>query len=75
MFWLILRSRQIMSALTDLQAAVAKLQGDVATKLTAKDAQIADLTAQLAAATAAANDGPALVDLTAQVNAIDTTVA
>ena len=75
MFWLILRSRQIMSALTDLQAAVAKLQGDVATKLTAKDAQIADLTAQLAAATAAANDGPALVDLTAQVNAIDATVA
>ena len=75
MFWLILRSRQIMSALTDLQAAVAKLQGDVATKLTAKDAQIADLTAQLAAATAAANDGPALVNLTAQVNAIDATVA
>jgi hypothetical protein len=73
MFWFH-RSRHIMSALTDLQAAVSKLQGDVSAKLTAKDAQIADLTAQLAAAQAEANDGPALVDLTAQVTAIDAAV-
>lgn len=74
MFWLILRWRFIMSALTDLQASVAKLQTDVAAKLTVKDAQIADLQTQLAAAQAAANDGQALVDLTAQVQAIDATV-
>lgn len=73
MFWFH-RRRHIMSALTDLQAAVGKLQADVAAKLTAKDTQIADLTAQLAAAQALANDGPALVDLTAQVTAIDATV-
>jgi hypothetical protein len=66
--------RIIMSALTDLQAAVAKLSADVGTKLAAKDAQIADLTAQLAAAQAAASDGPALTDLASQVNALDATV-
>jgi uncharacterized alpha-E superfamily protein len=71
---LLLFPRLIMSALTDLQAAVTKLQGDVSSKLAAKDAQIADLTTQLAAATAAANDGPALAELTAQVGAIDATV-
>ena len=74
MFWLCHRKR-LMSALTDLQAAVTKLQGDVSTKLTAKDAQIADLTAQLALAQAAGNDGPDLVNLTTQVNAIDATVS
>lgn len=77
MRWLMLRlyPRLIMSALTDLQAAVAKLATDVSTSLAAKDAQIADLTAQLAAAQASANDSDALVALTAQVNTIDAAVA
>ena len=75
MFWLLNRlfRSAIMSALTDLQSAVAKLDTDVAVKLAAKDAQIADLTSQLAAAQAGTPDS-ALVDLTNAVNAIDAKV-
>ena len=76
MFWLIRLYRSaIMSALTDLQAAVAKLSTDVSTKLTAKDAQIADLTAQLAAVAQPAATAEDLGALTNQVTAIDATVA
>lgn len=73
---LLLYPRLIMSALTDLQAAVAKLGADVASKLSAKDSQIASLTQQLADAQATAGTpDSALVEVTASINAIDATVA
>ena len=64
--------RKIMSALTDLQAAVAKLGTDVSSALSAKDAQIASLQAQLAAAQASVGTSDAdLASITASVNSID----
>lgn len=62
---------KLMKTVTDLEVAIAKLQTDLANKLTAKDATIADLTAQLAATTA---DATKIDGLVSTVEAIDATV-
>ena len=69
-FTVLFNQRQIMSALTDLQAAVATNTATIATAvqtIAALRAQVADLTTQL-------NDGPQLTAMATQLAADDATL-